>query len=411
MQRILTMPRLGETMEEGTIIGWLVDPGRAFRRGEPILEIETDKTVVEYPALDDGVLDEVIAGPGERIAVGAPIARVSTGEAAERSGEGRAEPDPPVAAPAGALQPAAGGGGRCRATPPARRLARQKGLPLEELRGSGRRGRIERIDVERAAGPVGACVTLAPAADIAVEVAGSGSPTCLLIHGFAGDRSVWAATASALQRAGYRTAALDLPGHGETAAEAPDLPGLVDAAAAVAQGLSGRLLLVGHSLGAAVATALAARLGDRVGGLVLLAPAGCGPRIGAEFVHGMARATTPGEVGHLLRLLGPKGGSLSDTALAQIAAQMARGRLAALAGALASPEGRQRIDLIRPLMALPEGLPVRAIFGTEDRIVPAADALNLPSRVAVHFLRCGHMPQWDAPQEVAALIQKGARHG
>ena len=51
---ILTMPRLGETMEEGVLVGWLVAPGQSFRRGDPLVEIETDKTVAEFPALSDG---------------------------------------------------------------------------------------------------------------------------------------------------------------------------------------------------------------------------------------------------------------------------------------------------------------------------------------------------------------------
>ncbi len=85
MQLVLTMPRLGETMDEGTILGWLVPTGTPFKRGDAILELETDKTVVEYPALGDGVLDEVMVGPGDRIAVGAPIARVTVGNAADWS--------------------------------------------------------------------------------------------------------------------------------------------------------------------------------------------------------------------------------------------------------------------------------------------------------------------------------------
>lgn len=160
-------------------------------------------------------------------------------------------------------------------------------------------------------------------------------------------------------------------------------------------------------MGAAVAVALAARLGDKVSGVVLLTPAGCGPQINPEFVHGMAGATTSGEVGHLLRLLGPKGGALSDAALERMTAQLARGGLKPLAAAIASPEGRQRIDLVRALRALPASLPIRAAFGTEDRVVTPTDALNLPGRVAVHFLPTGHMPQWDAPQEVVDLILKG----
>ena len=74
---VLTMPRLGETMEEGTIAAWLVAPGAAFRRGEAILELETDKTVVEYPALGDGVMGAALVGPGDVVPVGAPIAHVT----------------------------------------------------------------------------------------------------------------------------------------------------------------------------------------------------------------------------------------------------------------------------------------------------------------------------------------------
>ncbi|MGO4853595.1 alpha/beta fold hydrolase [Phaeovulum sp. W22_SRMD_FR3] len=504
MQLMLSMPRLGETMEEGTILGWLVPTGTAFKRGDAILEVETDKTVVEYPALGDGVLDEVMVGPGDRIAVGAPIARVSVETAADwvdasapadgapdaaptailtmpRLGEtmeegvigqwlvaegatyargdanveietdktvaevpalsdGRllrilarpgtrvavgqpiaeieGEVDAPEATPPASVlagadgpvapEPPARGDGRLRATPLARRMARDRGVALSSLTGSGRRGRIERRDVEDAGGTVAGPGWLqTPAGRIAYEIDGTGGRMHLLIHGFAGDRSAWSVTAAALCRAGHRTAIFDLPGHGETGVEAADLAALTDAAAAMAALLPGPLVLVGHSLGAAVAVALAARLGSKVTGLVLLTPAGCGPQIGADFVHGMAGATTAGEVAHLLRLLGPKGGALSDAVLAQMATELARGRLTQLAGVLAAPEGRQRIDLIRALQALPETLPLRAVFGTEDRIVSATDALNLPARVAVHFMATGHMPQWDAPREVVDLILKG----
>ena len=58
MSGILKMPRMGETMDEGKLVAWLVQPGKAFKRGEPILEVETDKTIVEFPALGDGTLVE-----------------------------------------------------------------------------------------------------------------------------------------------------------------------------------------------------------------------------------------------------------------------------------------------------------------------------------------------------------------
>ena len=65
--RVLDMPRLGETMEEGRIVNWLVKTGDRFRRGDVLLEIETDKTVVEYPALGDGLLQERLATEGNGV--------------------------------------------------------------------------------------------------------------------------------------------------------------------------------------------------------------------------------------------------------------------------------------------------------------------------------------------------------
>ncbi len=410
--RTLTMPRLGETMEEGVIVGWLVALGTAFKRGDPILELETDKTVVEYPALGDGVLTEVLVGEGDRVPVGAPIARVSVSNAADWADEaGSAEEAAPV--PEAVMAPVASvprpAGEKLRATPLARRIARQNGVALETVQGTGRRGRIERRDVEGAGtAPADRLWLDTRAGRIAYTVAGTTGQTHLLIHGFAGDRTAWANLAAGLARAGHRAVALDLPAHGLTTIPADGLGPLVDAATALAETLPGKLVLIGHSLGAAVATAVAGRLGPKVSQLVLLTPAGCGPQIGAAFVQGMARATTTGEVSHLLRLLGPKGSALSEAALAQLASEMARGRLTALADVLSTADGRQRIDILRPLATLADDLPIRAVFGLDDRIVSPADALNLPPRVASHFLPTGHMPQWDAPRDLAELILKGA---
>ncbi|PWC90756.1 hypothetical protein TSH100_01585 [Azospirillum sp. TSH100] len=424
----LTMPRLGETMEEGVIVGWLVEPGQQFRRGDAILELETDKTVVEYPALGDGRLDETLVSAGDRVPVGAPIARVAVTSTEDWSAALPDEDEPAAAkepAPAeadarsntaGTPAPERSSDDRLRATPTARRLARQHGVALETLHGSGRRGRIERADVENAAGsagpaPADLCWLDTPAGRLAYAQAGITGPVHLLVHGFAGDRSAWANLASGLARSGKRVVMPDLPGHGATAIEAADVDGLAAAVMALAESLPGPLVLVGHSLGAAAAVHAARRLGGRVARLVLLTPAGCGPRIGADFVHGMAAAETTGEVSHLLRLLGPRGGQLSDAALAAMAREMGRGRLRTLATALATADGRQRIDLLRPLAELAERIPVRAVFGLDDRIVSATDALNLPPRVAAHFLPSGHMPQWDAPREVAALIDEETQHG
>ncbi|MFY8098899.1 MAG: biotin/lipoyl-containing protein, partial [Allorhizobium sp.] len=81
MSRELRLPRLGETMEEGRIVRWLKQPGDAYRRGEVLLEVETDKTTVEVPALEDGSLIAHLAEPGAMVPVEAPIATIAGDEA------------------------------------------------------------------------------------------------------------------------------------------------------------------------------------------------------------------------------------------------------------------------------------------------------------------------------------------
>ena len=76
MEKTLTLPRLGETMEEGTVLAWSKITGEEYDRGDILLELETDKMVVEVPALEDGRILEILAEEGAVIGIGEPIARV-----------------------------------------------------------------------------------------------------------------------------------------------------------------------------------------------------------------------------------------------------------------------------------------------------------------------------------------------
>jgi pyruvate dehydrogenase E2 component (dihydrolipoamide acetyltransferase) len=85
------MPRLSDSMEEGTVLKWLVEEGGEVKRGEPLAEIETDKANMTYEADTDGTLIEILAGEGDTLAIGEVIARV--GEAGEApSGNGASAP-------------------------------------------------------------------------------------------------------------------------------------------------------------------------------------------------------------------------------------------------------------------------------------------------------------------------------
>src|SRR5437764_2565841 len=174
------MPRLSDSMEEGTVLKWLVDVGGEVKRGEPLVEIETDKANMTYEADTDGVLVEVLAQEGETLPIGQAIARIgaageeATGQRPEATGDGAQaeeapaqeaeehEPEPePAREPERAPAPAAadgGGNGRVKASPVARRMAREMGLELAGIQGSGPGGRIVKADIEAAAQGGGAAV-------------------------------------------------------------------------------------------------------------------------------------------------------------------------------------------------------------------------------------------------------------
>ena len=87
----VTMPRLSDSMEEGTVLKWLVDEGSEVKRGEPLVEIETDKANMTYDADADGTLIEILAQEGDTLAIGEVIARI--GDASEAGGNGKPSGD------------------------------------------------------------------------------------------------------------------------------------------------------------------------------------------------------------------------------------------------------------------------------------------------------------------------------
>ncbi|HUA12567.1 MAG TPA: dihydrolipoamide acetyltransferase family protein [Solirubrobacteraceae bacterium] len=150
----IVMPRLSDTMEEGTILRWIKGDGDHVARGEELVEIETDKAALVYESDQDGTL-HILAAEGTTHPVGAVIARVGEGDsppgappaplATPAEGDGDLTGAPAVAPP-----PARGDGERVRASPLARRVARESGVDLAALSGTGPGGRIVRRDVEQA---------------------------------------------------------------------------------------------------------------------------------------------------------------------------------------------------------------------------------------------------------------------
>lgn len=170
------MPALEMAQETGKIVGWLKQEGDAIRKGEPLLEIETDKAVVEIEASADGVLAGVKSRAGDVVPVGVTIAWIlapgeqvpaETSIAAPSARKITGQSQPAAASPAPAQTAALAEGG-ARISPKARRLARERGVDISRIRGSGADGAITSEDVLAAAGAAAATAGQAPAALSAV---------------------------------------------------------------------------------------------------------------------------------------------------------------------------------------------------------------------------------------------------
>jgi len=185
----LKLPRLGQGMESGVIVRWLKSEGDAVKKGEPLYELDTDKVTQEVEAEVDGRLVQIVVPEGE-IEVGATVAIIESDGAAERADAASAresvetgvpeEPEPvaevksPGEEPAGTSSPRPPEGraqaARVKASPLARRIARERGVELESLQGTGPEGRILAEDVERAAaaGPPSPAPVAMPQAEVEV---------------------------------------------------------------------------------------------------------------------------------------------------------------------------------------------------------------------------------------------------
>jgi pyruvate dehydrogenase E2 component (dihydrolipoamide acetyltransferase) len=170
----VTLPRLGQGMETGTIVRWLKSEGDQVEKGEPLYELDTEKVTQEVEAEASGVLLKILASEGDEIEVGKAIAVIGEeGEdisaESDDSAEGRTETPRPKAEsekPKEAAEPEPEqrvDGGRLKASPLARRIAKERGIDLGQLRGTGPEGRIVAEDVERAQVSPQKAPTAAPA--------------------------------------------------------------------------------------------------------------------------------------------------------------------------------------------------------------------------------------------------------
>ncbi len=155
------VPQLSESVSEASLVSWHKKQGDAVTRDENLIDIETDKVVLETPAPADGVLVEIVMGDGESVTSGDLIAKIDTdGKAAKSAAPADKPAEEKKAAPAPAEKAAASG-----ASPAARKILEEKGIDAADVKGSGRGGRVTKEDAV-AAKASGGAVPSAPAAQV-----------------------------------------------------------------------------------------------------------------------------------------------------------------------------------------------------------------------------------------------------
>ncbi|CAG4890089.1 acetoin dehydrogenase dihydrolipoyllysine-residue acetyltransferase subunit [Paraburkholderia saeva] len=421
------LPRVDMDMTEGMIAAWHVSEGDAVREGTLIFEIETSKATMEIDAPASGVIRQISAPVGKTVPVGTAVAWIyANGEALQAHGgtedSSSTQSEAEVLSehvPAIASATAASPGGPLRATPAARRVARERGLQLVAIAGSGPHGRIGAQDVLRA--PADRTATRSDATTQAAHALhtlwlrkDTSRTPLVLLHGFAAELNSWrpfSRSLGGIVDPGIGMLAIDLPAHGKSSCEATgSLAAIVSAVeeTLLAEGV-GDCHLVGHSFGGAIALAVAASQARvRAKSLTLIAPAGLGPECNGAFIRGVTQSTQRASLAAWLKQLFADPSLMDEafvaTAQQQLESAEVRERLAHLADVF-FPDGTQGLDMRAALERVSADVPVRVVWGLQDRVLPARHAEGLTGRIAVHrFAGAGHLPQVEAQDDVARIV-------
>jgi pyruvate dehydrogenase E2 component (dihydrolipoamide acetyltransferase) len=360
----IVMPKWGLSMKEGTVMAWLVDEGDDITVGLPILEVETDKIANAVEAPDPGTLRRKIADEGELLPVKALLGVMADADVSD------ADIDAYVASyvtPSADEDEADAG--------PAYLFAEVEGLRIRYAR----RG------------------------------AAQGTPV-LFIHGYGGDLDNWLFNIDAVGE-GLPVIALDLPGHGQSTVRLPgaSIAGLADFVARFLDVIDvERAHVVGHSMGGAIASQLALTQPRRVVSLSLIASAGLGAEINSGYTEGFAKAASRRELKPVLEQLFHDASLVSRQMIDDVLKYKRLDGVEPLLidlGAKLFGDGRQAEQPGLELEAT--GKPVLVVWGSDDKIVPAAHAANAPPGATVErFADAGHMVQMEKAGEVNRLLKQ-----
>lgn len=358
----VTMPKWGLAMEEGTVAAWHVREGAVVAKDDDLADIETTKITNLFEAPAAGTVRRLVVAEGAVAPVGALLSVIADPVVPE------AEIDAFVAGFEAEVAP---------------REAAAEPVETAMIDTGGRRLRVLSLGD------------------------GAGDPV-VFVHGFGADLNGWMFNQPVIAER-RPTHALDLPGHGGSVKSVGDgrAATLADAVAAALDALGiDRAHLVGHSLGGAVAIALALARPERVASLGLIAPAGLASGINGDFIAGFIAAKRRKQLRPVLDMLVADPGLVGREMIEEV---LRFKRLDGVADALRAiaeanfADGRQSLALAPRLGEI--AAPILIVQGTEDRIIPAIRAEDLPAMVTLHRLAgAGHVPHLEKAAEVNALL-------
>jgi len=359
----ITLPKWGLSMKEARVVAWLKVLGAPVVAGEEVVEIESEKIAGAVEAAGGGVLRRQLVSAGEMAQVGGLLGIVAD------AGAGDSDIDAVVAEFQASFSVAAAG---IESSDPEPQKIAVAGRTLRYL------------------------------------VRGEGADAAILIHGFGGDLNAWLFNHEALA-AGRRVFALDLPGHGESTKEvgAGTLDDLAQAVVAFMDSVGiSAAHVAGHSLGGAVALALAAREPGRVRSLALLASAGLGPEVDADYIVGFVTAANRNALKpHLVKLFADASlvtRRMIDDLLKYKRLEGVDACLRLISEKFVSG-GRQSAVWRDELPNLQQ--PALVVWGSDDQIIPASHASGLPPSVKAEVIPGrGHMIMMEAAGDVNRLL-------
>lgn len=357
----VTMPKWGLSMQEGTVVAWLVDEGVEVAAGDEIVEIETEKLNNVFEAPVGGVLRRQVAGVGTTLPIGGLIAVIAD------SGAEDAAIDALVA-----------------------------------------RFEVEFVPEAAAEGPVPQQMKVG-GRRINYLVMGDGDATPLvLIHGFGSDLSTWMFNQAALAEA-RPVIALDLPGHGASDKNvgAGDVPAFAEVVLGLLDDLAiARAHLAGHSLGGAVALELALADPGRIASLTLLAPAGLGREIDGDYIAGFIAADRRKAAKEVLGRLVHDPALVSRDMVENLLRYKRTDGVGEALNKIAAAvfdDGGQAISYSGRLGDV--AAPILCLWGAGDAIIPPEHAAALPDSAEVHVIDgAGHLVQMEQASAVNGFI-------